>query len=118
MPVSPWQRHLRPVAAPPHRPVSIQLLGNAFGKDEGFVVDTHVGRLARRLGFTRQVDPVKVENDLNAIVPKGRRTLAAHLLIFHGRRICTARKPACPECPVLDLCPRIGVESVRKGTPA
>ena len=85
------------------------VLGNAFGKDEGFVVDTHIGRLARRLGFTRQTDPVKVEMDLNEIVPKGRRTLAAHLLIFHGRQICTARKPLCPECPVAGLCPKVGV---------
>ncbi len=88
------------------------VLGNAFGKDEGFVVDTHVGRLARRMGFTRQTDPVKIENDLNVIVPKGRRTLAAHLLIFHGRRICTARKPACPTCPVEPLCPKVGVSAV------
>ena len=70
----------------------------AFGKDEGFVVDTHVARLSRRLGFTRQTDPVKIESDLNVLVPKGRRTLGAHLLIFHGRRICTARKP--PPGPV------------------
>ena len=61
------------------------VLGNAFGKDEGFVVDTHVGRLSRRLGFTRQTDPVKVEEDLNALVPRGRRTMGAHLLIAHGR---------------------------------
>jgi len=85
------------------------VLGNAFGKDEGFVVDTHIGRLARRMGFTRQADPVKVEQDLNEIVPKGRRTLAAHLLIFHGRRICAARKPLCGECPVEPLCPKVGV---------
>jgi endonuclease-3 len=85
------------------------VLGNAFGKDEGFVVDTHVGRLARRLGFTKEVDPVKIELDLNALIPKGRRTLAAHLLIFHGRRICTARKPLCGECPVNPLCPKVGV---------
>ena len=85
------------------------ILGNAFGKDEGFVVDTHVGRLARRLGFTRQQDPVKVEQDLNGIVPKGKRTLGAHLLIFHGRRICGARKPLCEDCPVNALCPKIGV---------
>jgi endonuclease-3 len=85
------------------------ILGNAFGKDEGFVVDTHVGRLARRLGFTRQTDPVKVENDLIAIVPKGKRTLDAHRLIFHGRQICVARKPRCEACPVLSLCPRIGL---------
>jgi endonuclease-3 len=85
------------------------ILGNAFGKDEGFVVDTHVGRLARRLGFTRQTDPVKVEKDLIAIVPKGQRTLDAHRLIFHGRQICVARKPRCEVCPVLPLCPRIGL---------
>jgi endonuclease-3 len=85
------------------------ILGNAFGKDEGFVVDTHIGRLARRMGLTRQTDPVKVESDLNGLVPKGRRTLAAHQFIAHGRTICTARKPACEACPVLPLCPRIGV---------
>jgi len=85
------------------------VLGNAFGKDEGFVVDTHVGRLTRRMGLTRQTDPRKIEQDLNAIVPKGRRTLAAHLLIFHGRRVCVARKPLCGRCPVESLCPKVGV---------
>lgn len=85
------------------------ILGNAFGKDEGFVVDTHVSRLARRLGFTRQTDPVKIEQDLIAIVPKGRRTMAAHELIFHGRRICVARKPRCEVCPVNPLCPKVGL---------
>jgi endonuclease III len=85
------------------------VLGNAFGIDEGFVVDTHVARLSRRLGFTRQTDPVKIETDLNALVPRGRRTLGAHLLIFHGRRVCAARKPLCGECPVNPLCPKIGV---------
>ena len=85
------------------------VLGNAFGKDEGFVVDTHVGRLSRRLGFTRETDPVKLETDLNALVPKGRRTMGAHLLIAHGRSICAARKPRCGDCPVDPLCPKIGV---------
>ena len=85
------------------------ILGNAFGKDEGFVVDTHVGRVSRRLGFTRQTDPVRVEQDLNLLVPKGRRTLAAHQLIFHGRQICLARRPRCEACPVNLLCPQIGV---------
>ena len=85
------------------------ILGNAFGKDEGFVVDTHVARLAWRLGFTRHRDPVKIEQDLLAIVPEGRRTMAAHELIFHGRRICVARKPRCEVCPVNPLCPKIGV---------
>ena len=85
------------------------VLGNAFGKDEGFVVDTHVARLARRLGFTRQTEPVKIEEDLIAIVPEGRRTMAAHELIFHGRRICVARKPRCEVCPVNPLCPKVSV---------
>ena len=85
------------------------ILGNAFGKDEGFVVDTHVGRLSRRLGFTRETDPVKVEIDLNEIVPRGKRTMAAHRLIFHGRQICVARRPRCEICPVNELCPKIGV---------
>jgi endonuclease-3 len=85
------------------------ILGNAFGKDEGFVVDTHVARVSRRLGFTRQSDPVRVEQDLNALVRKGRRTLAAHQLIFHGRQICVARRPRCEICPVEPLCPKIGV---------
>ena len=85
------------------------ILGNAFGKDEGFVVDTHVGRLARRMGLTRHTDPAKVEQDLIALVPRGQRTLAAHRFIFHGRQICQARKPRCLECPILPLCPRVGV---------
>ncbi|HEY7573963.1 MAG TPA: endonuclease III, partial [Thermoanaerobaculia bacterium] len=85
------------------------VLGNAFGKDDGFVVDTHVGRLARRMGLTRAIDPVDVEQDLIALVPRGQRTLAAHRFIFHGRRICHARKPLCESCPVLPLCPRVGV---------
>jgi len=85
------------------------ILGNAFGKDEGFVVDTHVGRVTRRLGLTRQTDPVKVEAELNEIVPRGRRTMAAHRLIFHGREICVARRPRCEVCPVNDLCPKVGV---------
>ena len=85
------------------------ILGNAFGKDEGFVVDTHVGRLARRMGWTRQSDPVKVEQELNVVVGKGRRTMAAHELIAHGRAVCVARKPRCEQCPVLDLCPRVGL---------
>ncbi|HMA17785.1 MAG TPA: endonuclease III, partial [Thermoanaerobaculia bacterium] len=85
------------------------ILGNAFGKDEGFVVDTHVARVSRRLGFTRQTDPVKIEQDLNALVRKGRRTMAAHQLIFHGRRVCVARRPRCEICAVNPLCPKIGV---------
>ncbi|MFN2386451.1 MAG: endonuclease III [Thermoanaerobaculia bacterium] len=85
------------------------ILGNAFGIDEGMVVDTHVARVSRRLGWTRELDPVRIEQDLNALIPKGRRTLAAHQLIFHGRQICVARRPRCEICPVNPLCPKIGV---------
>lgn len=81
------------------------VLGNAFGIDEGVVVDTHVNRLANRLGLTRNDDPEKVERDLMALVPQARWTQFAHLLIHHGRQICIARRPRCAECPVVDLCP-------------
>lgn len=81
------------------------VLGNAFGVDEGVVVDTHVRRLANRLHLSRQQDPVKVERDLIQIFPRERWTLLSHLLIFHGRRVCKARKPRCRECAVAHLCP-------------
>jgi endonuclease-3 len=80
------------------------ILGNAFGIP-GIVVDTHVGRLAKRLGFTREIDPVKVERELGELFPRNRWTLSSHLLILHGRRTCRARNPRCPECVVRDLCP-------------
>lgn len=81
------------------------VLGNAFGIDEGVVVDTHVGRLSNRLGLTRQKNPEKIESDLMTLVPKDDWTLWAHLLIFHGREVCKARKPACVDCVLADLCP-------------
>jgi endonuclease III len=81
------------------------VLGNAFGKDEGIVVDTHVARISGLLGLTRQTDPVKIEQDLMGVVPRRRWTLFPHLLIHHGRAICIARRPRCGECPVADLCP-------------
>jgi endonuclease III len=81
------------------------VLGNAFGKDEGVVVDTHVTRLSNRLGFTRQTDPVKIEQELMALFPKSQWTMLAHLLISHGREICDARRPLCERCVVNDLCP-------------
>ncbi len=81
------------------------VLGNAFGKNEGVVVDTHVGRLARRLGLTRHDDPEKVERDLMQLVPRRHWALWAHLLIFHGRQVCLARKPRCAECVLADRCP-------------
>ncbi len=81
------------------------VLGNAFGIDSGVVVDTHVGRLSRRLDLTRHVDPEKVERDLMKLVPHDRWTLWSHWLIFHGRRRCQARKPDCPRCELRDICP-------------
>jgi len=85
------------------------ILGNAFGVDEGVVVDTHVRRLSQRLGFTTEDRPPKIERDLMELFPEERWTLLAHLLIWHGRAICDARKPVCSECPVSDLCPSAGV---------
>ncbi len=81
------------------------VLGNAFGVDEGVVVDTHVRRLSNRLGLSRKRDPEKIERDLLELVPEGERTLFSHLLIFHGRRVCKARKPDCPNCILDDVCP-------------
>jgi endonuclease III len=85
------------------------VLGNAFGKDEGIVVDTHVARIAGLLGLTRESDPVKIEQDLMAVVPQRRWTLFPHLLIHHGRAICVARRPRCDACPLVDLCPAAAV---------
>jgi endonuclease III len=81
------------------------VLGNAFGVDEGVVVDTHVRRVSGRLGLTGEKDPEKIERDLLQVVPEGERTLFSHLLIFHGRRVCKARKPDCPNCVLNDVCP-------------
>jgi endonuclease III len=81
------------------------ILGNAFRKNEGIVVDTHVGRLSLRLGLTKQTDPVKVEQDLMPLFPREDWALLAHLLIFHGRRVCFARSPNCEMCVLNDICP-------------
>lgn len=81
------------------------ILGNAFGREEGIVVDTHVTRVSGRLALTRHQDPVKIEQELVALFPRERWTLLSHLFIEHGRRICDARAPKCGECPVADLCP-------------
>jgi len=86
------------------------VMGNAFDVATGFVVDTHVARLSYRLGFTRAEDPVAIENDLRKIVPENDWILGAHLLIFHGRQICKARRPACERCPVEGECPKRGVD--------
>lgn len=85
------------------------VLGNAFGLAEGVVVDTHVGRLSRRMGLTRHLDPVKVEGALVRLIPKEDWTLVSHLLIAHGRKRCNARKPDCAQCEVKKLCPQRGV---------
>jgi len=81
------------------------VLGVAYGVAAGVVVDTHVSRLSNRLGLTKQKDAVKIENDLVELVPKKDWIIFAHLLIFHGRRICKARRPLCEECVVEQLCP-------------
>jgi endonuclease-3 len=81
------------------------VLGVAFGIAEGIVVDTHVKRLSQRLGLTREKDPLRIERDLMKIVPHHDWIEISHLLIFHGRRLCNARKPDCPNCTLSDLCP-------------
>lgn len=100
------------------------VLGTAFGLPTGVVVDTHVTRLSRRLGLTRQTDAVKIERDLMELLPKREWIAFSHRLIHHGRQICVARRPHCGECPLLDICPQVGVEpaaaakpkSIAKGT--
>jgi endonuclease-3 len=87
------------------------VLGNAFGINVGVVVDTHVGRLSKRLGLTRHDDPVKVEQDLMKLVPQDEWTLFSHWLIWHGRRRCAARKPDCAHCEIAALCPAAGVSA-------
>ncbi len=79
------------------------VLGNAYDTP-GITCDTHVIRLSERLGFSKNTDPIKLEQDLQKLIPQKDWTLASHLLIFHGRRCCYARKPECPRCPVSDLC--------------
>lgn len=81
------------------------VLGNAFGIVEGFVVDTHIARLSRRLGWAKSEDPVKIEQDLMRIIPQKDWLDLSHLLIFHGRAICHARKPLCEQCALVPLCP-------------
>ncbi|HEV3243538.1 MAG TPA: endonuclease III [Chthoniobacterales bacterium] len=90
------------------------VLGNAFGKNEGVVVDTHVIRLSQRLGVTRQKDPEKIEQDLMKLVPQKYWAIWSHWLIWHGRRRCYARKPDCRSCEVFKLCPS-GKIFLRKG---
>jgi len=81
------------------------ILGNAFRKNEGVVVDTHVGRLSVRLGLTKQTDPVKIEEDLMPLFPRDDWAMLAHVLIFHGRRVCFAKSPQCEICTLNEICP-------------
>jgi endonuclease-3 len=81
------------------------ILGNAYGVNEGVTVDTHVTRLSRLLGLTQEEDPVKIEQDLMKLFPQEDWTLLSHLLIFHGRQVCIARRPRCGECVLAELCP-------------
>jgi endonuclease III len=84
------------------------VLGNAFGIP-GITVDTHVGRLVRRFGWTAETDPVKVEHAVGALIPRKEWTMLSHVVIFHGRRTCHAKKPACGACPVARWCPSYGM---------
>ena len=86
------------------------VLGTAYGMATGIVVDTHVTRVSRRLGLTKHTDPVKIEQDLMRIVPQSEWVDFAHRMIHHGRQICTARKPKCPQCSMNSFCPKIGIE--------
>lgn len=81
------------------------ILGVGFGLAEGIVVDTHVGRISRLLGLTAADEPIKIERDLVKVIPRGDWIDFSHLLIFHGRTICIARRPKCGECPLAELCP-------------
>lgn len=85
------------------------VLGTAFGIPSGVVVDTHVGRLSRRTGLTAQKDPVKVERELMELLPKSRWVDFSHQMIYHGRRVCDARRPDCDGCSMRRFCPRVGV---------
>ena len=84
------------------------VLGNAFGVP-GITVDTHFGRLARRFGWTTQTEPDKVESEVGALFPRSEWTMLSHRLIWHGRRVCHARRPACGACGVARLCPSYGM---------
>lgn len=86
------------------------VLGNAFGINDGIVVDTHVARLSKLLGLTRQTDPAKIERALMRLFPREDWALLSHLLIFHGRQVCIARRPRCGECVLSDLCPSARLE--------
>ena len=89
------------------------VLGNAFGIVEGFVVDTHITRLSQRFGWTKNTDPVKIEQDLMRIIPQKDWLDLSHLMIFHGRAICIARRPLCEQCTLAPVCPSAFVVNVK-----
>ena len=93
------------------------VLGNAFGVP-GITVDTHFARLSRRFGWTSQDDPVKIEQEVGSLIPKSEWTILSHRLIWHGRRVCHARKPACGACSVATLCPSFGTGPTDAATAA
>ena len=94
------------------------VLGNAMGIEAGIIVDTHVTRLSGRLGFTKHADSVDIEKDLTKVGPRGEWTGFANRLILHGRRVCNARKPDCPNCVLNDICPSAQISSPRAKAPA
>jgi endonuclease-3 len=85
------------------------VLGTAFGVTSGVVVDTHISRLSFRLGLTRESDPVRIERDLMKVLPREEWIFTGHALVWHGRRVCYARKPNCNDCVLFDICPKRGV---------
>lgn len=93
------------------------ILGDSFDTP-GITVDTHVGRLSRRMGLTAETDPEKVERDLMQLIPQPEWTRFSHRMIFHGRQVCDARKPICAECMLAKVCPKIGVEMKEAQPPA
>jgi endonuclease-3 len=93
------------------------VLGNAFGINCGVVVDTHVARLSQRLGLTKKTAPEKIEQELMKLVPRDQWTMFSHLLIWHGRRRCSARNPDCPNCEIKTLCPKVGVPTANAPGP-
>jgi len=91
------------------------ILGNAFDINDGVVVDTHVQRLSRRFGLTREPDPIAIERDLMQLFPRDDWALLSHLFIWHGRRVCFARKPACGACLLADVCPSVEIMAKSNG---
>jgi endonuclease-3 len=91
------------------------ILGNAYGR-QALAVDTHVKRVTHRLGWAKAEDPDKIEFELREVLPPERWTLSCHQLVFHGRKVCIAKDPRCPVCPIEKMCPKIGVTGGKLGT--